>query len=208
MPSAAESGMVQVGMMIFSLITISLGTAAFAAQQIVFTIANLSMIPGVAFSTAATTLVGQSLGAGDPERAEASGWRGARSAAWMSVMGAAFLIIPEPLARLFTDDPGVSAGSHGIMVMGFGQPLQGFAFTLSGALRGAGDTKTTMQRGTSRCGSSDCRSRTSAASCSARRAGHLARLGGDWALRGVFYVIAFRRGAWKKMRSQKVIRPV
>jgi putative MATE family efflux protein len=195
--------MVQVGMMIFSLITISLGTEAFAAQQIVFTIANLSMMPGVAFSTASTTLVGQSLGAGDPARAEASGWRGARSAAaWMSVMGAAFLIFPEPLARLFTDEPGVVGRAvTGLMVVGIGQPLQGLAFTLSGALRGAGDTKTTMQRGTF----SMWFVRLPVAYVAAISLG-LGILGiwigwlADWALRSVFFVVAFRRGAWKKIR--------
>ena len=202
-PSAAESGMMQLGMMTFSLITIQLGTAAFAAQQIVFTVANLSMMPGGAFSTAATTLVGQSLGAGDPKRAESSGWRGARSAAiWMGMMGAGFLLFPEPLARLYTDDVAVISQSIvGLMVIGCGQPLQGLAFALSGALRGAGDTKTTMRQGTI----SMWLIRIPVAYVCAIWLG-LGVFGiwlgwlGDWVLRGVVFFFAFRRGAWKRLR--------
>jgi putative MATE family efflux protein len=203
LPSAAESGMVQVGMMIFSLITISLGTEAFAAQQIVFTIANLSMMPGVAFSTAATTLVGQALGAKNPAQAEASGWRGARSAAiWMSCMGAVFLLFPEFFARMYTDDLAVIRQTvTGLMVVGCGQPLQGLAFVLSGALRGAGDTKTTMQRGTFSmwfvrlpiayvCGV------TLGLGVFGVWLGWVA----DWVLRSVFFIVAFRAGKWKQLR--------
>ena len=202
-PSAAESGMMQLGMMTFSLITIQLGTAAFAAQQIAFTVANLSMMPGIAFATAATTLVGQSLGAGDSKRAEASGWRGARSAGiWMGVMGAAFLIFPESLARLYTDDAAViSQAMVGIMVIGCGQPLQGVAFALSGALRGAGDTRTVMRQGTI----SMWFVRLPVAAICALLLGFgvfgiWLGWASDWALRCVVFFFAFRRGAWKKLR--------
>jgi putative MATE family efflux protein len=202
-PSAAESGMIQIGMMIFSLITISMGTEAFAAQQIVFTVANMSMMPGIAFSTAATTLVGQSLGAGDLARAESSGWRGARSAAiWMGLMGVVFLVAPEPFARLYTDDYEVIRRAVvGLMVVGIGQPFQGFAFALSGALRGAGDTRTTMRRGTF--------SMWLIRLPIAYIGGVVFGLGvfgvwlgwvADWVFRSVAFIAAFRSGAWKRLR--------
>jgi putative MATE family efflux protein len=201
-PAAAESGSIQVGLMIFSLIVISLGTDAFAAQQIVFNAANMSMMPGLAFSVASTTLVGQALGAGDPRRAERGGWRGAfTAAAWMSVMGVVFILIPEQIIALYTSDPEVvRLGSQGLRIVGFGQPFQGLAFVLAGALRGAGDTRTTLVVGT-------------AAMWLIRvplafALGIAAGLGvtgvwlawaADWVLRGSLYARAFRRGAWKKI---------
>ena len=202
-PAAGESGSIQLGMMVFSLIVISLGTAAFAAQQIVFNAANLSMMPGMAFSVASTTLVGQALGAGEPARAESSGWRGAFSAAgWMSIMGAVFALFPEQIVGLYTPDPDViRLGAVGLRIVGLGQPLQGIAFVLSGALRGAGDTRTTMVVGTA---------------CVwlirlplAFGLGILAGLGvmgvwlawaGDWSIRGGLYARSFRRGRWKALK--------
>jgi hypothetical protein len=53
-------------------------------------------ISGLAFSVAATTLVGQALGAGDPDDAERHGWRGTGLAAlWMAVMGDGFVVLPD-----------------------------------------------------------------------------------------------------------------
>lgn len=202
-PAAAESGSIQVGMMLFSLIVISMGTAAFAAQQIVFNAANFSMMPGMAFSVAATTLVGQSLGARDPKAAESSGWRATLSAAgWMSTMGALFVLIPEQIVGLYTSDPEViAAGATGLRIVGIGQPFQGVAFVLAGALRGAGDTRTTLVVGTA--------SMWLTRLPIAYLLGLVARLGvagvwiawaGDWVIRCVLYARAFRRGAWKKLQ--------
>ena len=202
-PAAVESGSIQLGMIAFSVMVISLGTAAFAAQQIVFNAANLSMMPGLAFSVAATTLVGQHLGAGDPEAAQRSGWRGVFWAAlWMSLGGLAFILAPEPLIRLYTDDPAVvAAGAAGLRVIGFGQPLQAAAFVLSGALRGAGDTRTTAIVGT-------------AAMWGFRiPVAYVLGLGlnlgvtgvwlgwlSDWSLRGILYVRSFRSGRWRTLK--------
>ena len=202
-PAAVESGSIQLGMIAFSIMVISLGTAAFAAQQIVFNAANLSMMPGMAFSVAATTLTGHYLGAGDPGAAQSSGWRGAYWAAlWMSVGGLVFILAPEPLIRLYTDDPAVvAAGSAGLRVIGFGQPLQAAAFVLSGALRGAGDTRTTATVGT-------------AAMWGIRIPlayvlGLILHLGvtgvwlgwlADWTFRGLLYIRTFQRGHWRTLK--------
>jgi Na+-driven multidrug efflux pump len=63
----------------------------------------------------------------------------------MSLAGLGFILFPEPILRLYTTDPAViAAGVAGIRVVGLGQPLQAAAFVLGGALRGAGDTRTTL----------------------------------------------------------------
>ena len=133
-------------MLIFSTMVIHLGTAAFAAQQVVFSAASLSMMPGQAFAVAATTLVGQYLGAGDRRGAARAGWHSTAAAAgWMTLAGLGFVLYPEPFLRLYTTDPAViQAGIAGIRVVGLGQPFQAVAFVLAGALRGAGDTRTTL----------------------------------------------------------------
>ena len=202
-PAAGESGSVQIGMIFFSLMVLHLGTEAFAAQQVVFNAASLSMMPGLAFSVAATTLVGQHVGAGNIAAARRSGWRSTRLAVlWMSLAGLGFLLFPEPIVRLYTTDPKViEAANWGIRVVGIGQPLQAAAFVLAGALRGAGDTRTTMIVG--------------AASMWGMRLTLAYLFGivlgwgvpgvwigwcGDWSSRGLALLWAFHRGRWAKLR--------
>lgn len=201
-PAAAESGSIQLGMLLFSAMVIQLGTAAFAAQQVVFNAASLSMMPGLAFSVAATTLVGQHLGAGDPRGAARSGWHSTAAAAgWMSLAGLWFVLFPAPILRLYTADPEViAAGVAGIRVVGFGQPLQAAAFVLGGALRGAGDTRTTLLVG----GVSMWGVRLTLAYIFGLLlgwgvAGIWIGWCGDWCVRGVAFLWAFHRGRWQRV---------
>lgn len=200
-PAAAESASVQLGLMAFNVIVLRMGTAAYAAQQLVFNVASLSMMPGQAFSVAATTLVGQALGARDPARARAAGWMAVRSAAlWMALMGVVFLAFPEFFIRLYTSDPEVvRLGAVGMRVVGLGQPFQAAAFVLGGALRGAGATRSTFIVGT--LGVWLVR-----VPC-AYALGHLAGWGvggvwagwaADWLLRGSVLLHIFWRGSWQK----------
>jgi putative MATE family efflux protein len=143
LPSAAEQVVFQVGFLAFAAMAVSLGTADYAAQQIAFTINNLSIMPAFAFGVAATTLVGQNLGAKNPERAERSAYAALKNGTlWMVVMGVAFLIWREQLVRLFTTDPDVWQPSEMCLTfIAFGQPLLAVSVVLSSALRGAGDTR-------------------------------------------------------------------
>ena len=122
------------------------GPEAVAAYTIGVRVLSFSWIPGMGFSTAASTLVGQSLGANQPRQAARAGWRAARFALGVSiVLGIGFALARDPLARLFTDDPGVLEVLRPfIVVMALSQPLLGLHFTLGGALRGAGDTLTPL----------------------------------------------------------------
>jgi MATE family multidrug resistance protein len=202
-PAAGEYASIQVGMVFFSMMVVRMGTAAFASQQAIFTAANISMLPGLAFSVAATTLVGQHLGADDPAAARAAGWRSTAAAvAWMSVAGLGFVTFPATFLGVFTTDPEViAAGATGIRMVGFGQPLQAAAFVLSGALRGAGDTRTTLVVGSLsmwivRLGL--------AWTCGLGLGWGVAGIWlgwcADWCVRGASYIYAFHRGAWQKVR--------
>ena len=146
LPSAAEQVVFQVGFLVFAAMAVSLGTADYAAQQIAFTINNLSILPAFAFGVAATTLVGQNLGAQDPERAERSAYEALKNGTlWMVVMGIAFLIWREQLVRLFTNDPAVwQPAEMCLAFIAFGEPLLAVSVVLASALRGAGDTRATL----------------------------------------------------------------
>ncbi|MGH2369577.1 MAG: MATE family efflux transporter, partial [Chloroflexota bacterium] len=204
-PAAGESGSIQVGMLLFSVMVIHLGTAAFAAQQVVFNAASLSMMPGLAFSVAATTLVGQRLGAGDPQGAARSGWQSTVAAAgWMSLAGLGFLLFPEPILRLYTSDPAViAAGVAGIRVVGIGQPLQAAAFVLAGALRGAGDTRTTLLvGGASVWGVRLTLAYTFGLALGWGIPGVWIGWCSDWCVRGLAFLWVFRRGRWQHLRGE------
>lgn len=142
LPSALEQFVLQSGLMLFAKIVSSLGTAGFAAHQIGINISGLSFSPSMAFGVAATTMVGQSLGAGDPEQAD----NYARSIKKLAIftaclIGLGFLLFSHQLALIYTTDLAV-AGMAGtvLKILALAQPGQSSQLTLAGALRGAGDT--------------------------------------------------------------------
>jgi len=145
-PGAAEQVVFQAGFLVFAAMAVSLGTANYAAQQVAFTVSNFSIMPAFAFGVAATTLVGQNLGAQNPTRAEQSAYQALKNGTlWMVVMGVAFFIWREPLVRLFTTDPDVwTPAMMCLTFIALGQPFMSVGMILASALRGAGDTRATL----------------------------------------------------------------
>ncbi|NLN17652.1 MAG: MATE family efflux transporter [Firmicutes bacterium] len=145
-PAGMEQGVIRVGQMAFTMILSSLGTVAFASHRIALQTENLSFIAGAGFALAATSLVGQALGAGDPKEAERVGLEAARIAACiMGFMGLLFLLFPRALVSIFTTDPEVIDHSTVVIrIVAISQPFMAFQRVLSGALRGAGDTRSVM----------------------------------------------------------------
>lgn len=142
LPSAIEQFVIQGGLMMFARTVSSLGTEVFAAHQIGLNICGLTFSPSMAFGVAATTLVGQSLGANDEKRAQ----RYADIIHHMAIavacfMGVIFLLFSYPLACLYTEDLAVAAMASVVLkIMALAQPGQSTQLSLAGALRGAGDT--------------------------------------------------------------------
>ncbi len=143
LPSAAESTLFSVGILALSGFAFRLGTESSAAHQIVNQVESFSFLPCIGFAGAASALVGQALGMGDPRRAVRSGWAAVRMAfLWATVAGVVFMIVPRFLLGIFTNDQRViDAGVGALTVIGIGQPAQAVIFTLGGALRGSGDTR-------------------------------------------------------------------
>lgn len=146
-PSMIEYAFFSTAMTAFTWIMIRLGTDALATHNVMIQAESFSFMPGIGFSTATGILAGQSLGANRPDKARATGLEGAKmGAVLMGTIGLIFILFPEFIIRIFTDSPAVlDIGTHTLRVIGMVQPLQGMMFCLYGALRGAGDTKTTMK---------------------------------------------------------------
>ncbi len=146
-PAAFEHGSMRVGQLAYSMIVASLGSVAYAAHQVALVAESLSYMPGFGFSLAATTLVGQNLGANQPEMAEKSGLVANTMAVLiMSAMGVFFFFFAEPLVSLFSPDPEViRLGSLCLRLVAFAQPALATLMVLSGGLRGAGDTKAILK---------------------------------------------------------------
>ena len=142
-PSAAESALFSVGILALSGFAFRLGTESSAAHQIVNQVESFSFLPCIGFSGAASALVGQALGMRDPGRAVRSGWAAVRMAFfWSTMAGVVFMVVPQFLLGIFTNDQRViDAGVGAMAIIGIGQPAQALIFTLGGALRGAGDTR-------------------------------------------------------------------
>jgi putative MATE family efflux protein len=145
-PSAIEQMFMSLGILVYSFLVIGMGEVIFATSRLALNAVFLSMMPGFGFSMAATTLVGQSLGAKQPRRADLGTRLATRSALiWMSVMGLAFFFFGEQILRIFTDDPELlRIGSEALKVIALSQPPLAFAFVLAGSLRGAGDVRYPM----------------------------------------------------------------
>lgn len=146
LPAIGERLLMNSAMMAYFTLLGTYGSAAVAAYTIGIRILSFTWIPGVGFSVASSTLVGQSLGAHRPDDAQSAGWRSVRMAVLVSiVLGVAFAVGREPLARAFSVDEGVIAELVPFMLLlALSQPLLGFHFTLAGALRGSGDTMTPL----------------------------------------------------------------
>jgi putative MATE family efflux protein len=142
-PAGVEQGIMRVAQLAYTMIVSSLGTVAYAAHQVALNAESLSFMPGAGFAVAATTLVGQNLGAERPDEAEKAGYESRRMAVVvMSVMGVVFLLFPRPLVSIFSADPEVmELAVVCLRLVAVSQPALATIMVLAGALRGAGDTR-------------------------------------------------------------------
>jgi len=161
-PSAVATLAVMTGFMLFSFIvgkldemtgaeTVNVGGVAEpvngAATMVIVAVLKLTFTACLAFGTSTATLVSQSLGAGDPDKAARFGWASVRlGLAIFAVVG--FLegvVFPREILSVLTESPAVlEAAMMPMQVMGFCTPLIAVAMILTQALFGAGNTRFVM----------------------------------------------------------------
>ena len=100
------------------------------------------LMPSWGLSNAAATLVGQNLGAGQPERAEASAWRACWfNVAVLGVLGVLFVVFADVVVGWFTHDPDVAPiATLGLRIISGGFPFYAAGYVLTQSFNGAGDT--------------------------------------------------------------------
>lgn len=144
-PGAATNLVIVICQLWFLSIIGHLGDSATAAHGVAIRCESISWLWGESFAIAAATLVGQSLGAGRPDLARRLGWASFRlSTIVLSILGVCFWFIAEPMASIFTGTDAVEVRQQGaamLRVVAFGMPALSASMVLTGALRGAGDTR-------------------------------------------------------------------
>lgn len=120
------------------------GSAAMAGYTIVVRMVMFAMLPAWGLGNAAATMVGQALGAGNPDRAEKAVWTAARfNVVFLGLMGLLFGLFAPTVVSAFTADVAVSkVAVDGLRLMAIGFPLFAFGMVLTQSFNGAGDTST------------------------------------------------------------------
>jgi putative MATE family efflux protein len=122
----------------------SFGSVSVAACTIVIRIIMFVLMPSWGLSNAAATLVGQNLGADQPERAETSAWRACWfNVAVLGVLGILFVAFADVVVGWFTRDPEVAPmATLGLRIISGGFPFYAAGYVLTQSFNGAGDTWT------------------------------------------------------------------
>ncbi|MDP2893705.1 MAG: MATE family efflux transporter, partial [Sulfurimonas sp.] len=145
--AALDRGVSSISFLFFVAIITAYGTVELAGYQVGLRIEGIAFMPGFGFAIAATALVGQSLGAKDKAKAYNMGIISGRIAyIFMGSVGLFLILFPEFLVGIFTKDAAtIAVASYYLILVGLAQIPLAIMFVYSGALRGAGATKTTLK---------------------------------------------------------------
>lgn len=145
-PGAIEQTLRQITYISINIFISQLDTNCEAAFRIISNIEAISFMPALGLSIAAATLVGKALGEKDIEKAVETGYTvAALGILWGLFMGSIFFIFPDEILKIFTTEADIIRISILTMyVVGIDQPFLNFMTIISGALRGAGDTRGVM----------------------------------------------------------------
>ena len=146
-PASFERTLTFGSFMLFTVIIARYGTEALAGYQIGLRVEGLAFMPGIGFTIAAMALMGQGLGAKKPLQAREDVLLVLKYTVGLMFFLSFFMVfVPEKIVWIFTDDAQtIEEASLYLRIVGFSQIPLAFNFVLSGALRGAGDTKRTLR---------------------------------------------------------------
>ena len=146
LPAGGEQLLFRLAFMAYTRTIASLGTIAYAAYIVTQRLEGFFDMPALGFGIAATTLVGQALGAQKPEMARRAVFYCILVSLCFSVLfGILSWFWPLPLMRLFTSQPEVLEQGFNLMrIIALGMPTVAFALVFAGGFRGAGNTRYVM----------------------------------------------------------------
>jgi len=123
------------------------GSEVVAGYTIAMRIIGFTLLPSWGISNAASTLVGQNLGAKKPDRAERSVWiTGWANMILLGIIGLILVLFPETFIRFFIDDENVvKSGILGLRIVSIGFIAYGLGMVLVNSFNGAGDTSTPLK---------------------------------------------------------------
>lgn len=130
--------------MVLGRIIAKFGTPAVAAYTFAVRVMLFTLMPAFGMANAAATLVGQNLGAAQPDRAETSVWRaGIYNMVFMGLVMGLYLFLGEPIMKIFTEDTEVIAlGNDALKIVALGYIFYGYGMVVNQSFNGAGDTIT------------------------------------------------------------------
>jgi len=144
---AASQLFLEIGAFAFATVLVGkLGAISLAGHQIALNVASITFMVPLGIGSAAAVRVGQAIGARDLRAAARAGWTALLfGACFMSCSGAVLLSFARPIARIYTPQTEViQAGATLLMVAAVFQLFDGVQVVATGALRGAGNTRTPM----------------------------------------------------------------
>jgi putative MATE family efflux protein len=146
LPTSFESIFWQVAAIILTKAILTFGDTAFAAHQLGLQAESISYMPAAGFGIAATTFIGQALGAKNSEMGKAYLKETLKGTLWVTAFCASILIFfPTLVMSMLTNNIEViRLGAKYLIIMGIVQIPQNISGVLNGALRGAGFTRVPM----------------------------------------------------------------
>ncbi len=146
LPSGVTQAIMSMAMLLVQSLTNSFGEQLIAANVIIMRVDGFAMLPNMSFGTAMTTYAGQNVGAGKYDRVSKGAKQGTIMAVGISTMiTVTILMFGRYLMGIFTDTPELVSLSMNMMrILAVGYIAMAVTQSLSGVMRGAGDTVTPM----------------------------------------------------------------
>lgn len=145
-PAVAERLIMRLGQLFYAGLIVRLGTDAYSSFIFGGNISQFSFMPGYGLAVAATTIVGNHVGADRKQDAYRYGIViMGLAAVFMGVIGVIYFVFAAMAGAWFTNDQNViDMVTIGLRIDAFAQPFIAVSLVIAGALQGAGDTKSPM----------------------------------------------------------------